>query len=163
MNYQKIYNKLINRAKNRNIMGYVEKHHIIPKCLGGEDCKTNLVNLTPEEHYLAHQLLVKIHPNNPKLIHAAVMMIPNRPSNKLYGWIKRRWSESLTITQSGKNNSQHNTIWISNKILKSSKKISKFEYLYLDTKIRERDKNPLKHLLKNLYPERKGTLDCSLQ
>ena len=60
MNYQKIYNKLINRAKNRNIMGYVEKHHIIPKCLGGEDCKTNLVNLTPEEHYLAHQLLVKI-------------------------------------------------------------------------------------------------------
>jgi hypothetical protein len=131
MNYQRIYDNLINKAKNRNLTGYFEKHHIMPKCLGGTDCKTNLVNLTPEEHYLAHQLLIKIYPNNSKLVYAAVMMIPNRPSNKLYGWIKRRQSESISKSQSGESNSQHNTIWISNKTLGISKKISKLEEIPL--------------------------------
>jgi hypothetical protein len=39
MNYQKIYNQIIERAQNRILEGYVEKHHIIPKCLGGLDNK----------------------------------------------------------------------------------------------------------------------------
>jgi len=29
--------------------------------MGGSDDKSNLVDLTPEEHFLAHQLLLKIH------------------------------------------------------------------------------------------------------
>ena len=39
MNYQKIYNNLINRAITRT--GYVEKHHIMPRCLGGLNNKEN--------------------------------------------------------------------------------------------------------------------------
>jgi len=99
MNYNKHYNTLIERAKNRLLEGYCEKHHIIPKCMGGSDDTDNLVALTPEEHYVAHQLLVKIYPNNPKLIYAANMMTvanPNQPNrnNKKYGWIKRKVSEA---------------------------------------------------------------------
>ena len=98
MNYQKIYNTLMLKGQHREPAGYVENHHIVPRCLGGTDELTNLVKLTPEEHYLAHQLLVKIYPENPKLVYAAAMMCPNRPSNKLYGWLKRR----LQIVQSEK-------------------------------------------------------------
>jgi len=56
MNYQKIYDQIIERAKNRKLEGYKEKHHIIPKCLGGPDNKENLVELTAREHFLCHLL-----------------------------------------------------------------------------------------------------------
>jgi hypothetical protein len=89
MNYIKHYNALIERAKNRNLSIYTEKHHIVPKCLNGTDDKSNLVNLTPEEHYVAHQLLIKIYPNHPGLIWAALTMCGHfnkeRINNKVYG------------------------------------------------------------------------------
>ena len=125
MNYKKIYDNLIEKAKNRILDGYKESHHIIPRCLGGSNDKENMVNLTPEEHYVAHQLLVKIHPKNYSLIQAASMMIANRPSNKMYGWLKRRHAEAMRHSQLGKNNSQYGTKWIHNKKTKESKKISK--------------------------------------
>jgi hypothetical protein len=61
--------------------------------VGGTDDKNNLAALTVEEHYLAHQLLVKLHPNNHKLIRAVHMMTVNskytRRSNKTFGWFRR--------------------------------------------------------------------------
>jgi hypothetical protein len=129
MDYQAHYDKLISRSKNRVLEGYYEKHHIIPRCLGGSDNKNNIVNLTPEEHYVAHQLLVKIYPNNAKLINAAVMMIPKRPSNKLYGWLRKKFSDSQKIKQSGSSNSQFGTRWVHNNTSKESKKIGKFDNL----------------------------------
>lgn len=102
MNYPKIYNSLIKRAQERVLTeGYLEKHHIIPKCLGGGDELENLVSLTPEEHFVCHQLLVKIHPNNPKLAYAANMMTisptEDRVQNNLFGWLRRK----LSTTQKG--------------------------------------------------------------
>lgn len=97
MNYKKHYDLLIERSRNRVLTGYIEKHHIIPRCLGGTDNKDNLAILTPEEHFLAHQLLVKIYPNSPPLINAAVIMTTHhtkqRTNNKLFGWLRRRASE----------------------------------------------------------------------
>jgi len=97
MNYQKHYEKIINRGKSRTLEGYKERHHIIPRCMGGSDEVENLVDLTPEEHFVCHQLLVKIFPNNSKLICAAWMMSHNpngkRRRNKTYGWLKRLNSE----------------------------------------------------------------------
>lgn len=129
MNYKKIYDNLIFRGKNRILKEGKEIHHIIPRCLGGDDSPENLVDLTYEEHYLAHQLLVKLYPNNPKIIRAAVMMRPNRPSNKLYGWLKRRFAEVQSKAQSGKSNSQYGTRWVFNEVTHESKKISKEEKL----------------------------------
>jgi hypothetical protein len=104
MDYQKIYNALIDRANNRISEGYIEKHHIIPRCLGGTDDEINLVALYPEEHFLAHQLLVKLHPTNKKLLFAAQLMTThstnNRINNKMFGWMKRR----LSLLMSGDNN-----------------------------------------------------------
>ena len=125
MNYRKIYDALITRAKTRNIDGYFEIHHIIPRCMGGSDSDDNLARLSPEEHYLAHQLLVKIYPENKALINAAVMMIPRRPSNKLYGWLRRQLSLAKSIEQTGEGNSQFGTKWITDG--KIERKISKSE------------------------------------
>ena len=98
MNYFRIYNSIINRAKTRILEVYSENHHIVPKCMGGTNCKTNLVRLTPEEHYLAHQLLVKMYPDNKKLVYAAAIMCHSTNTmsrgNRLYGWIRRALSET---------------------------------------------------------------------
>jgi hypothetical protein len=74
MNYKKIYDKIVERAKNREIVGYFEKHHIIPKCVGGRDIKSNIVNLTAREHFICHWLLHNMFPNNIKLSKAFTMM-----------------------------------------------------------------------------------------
>lgn len=58
--YTKVYWSIITRATTRVNTGYVEKHHIIPKCLGGTNKKSNIVELTPKEHYLCHRLLTKM-------------------------------------------------------------------------------------------------------
>lgn len=100
MNYVKIYNSLINKALARSRTGsYYERHHILPKCLGGTD-KDNIVLLTPEEHYLAHLLLVKIYPCEKGLVFAVNFMTagPNnrRANNKSYAWIRRKLSAVMS-------------------------------------------------------------------
>ena len=106
MNYQKIYNNIVGRGQNRILEGYSEKHHIVPRCMGGTDEVTNLVSLTPEEHYLCHLLLVKIHPKNIRLVKAAMFMVSSnnnvKRNNKAYGWLKRQYSEYMR----GPNNPQ---------------------------------------------------------
>lgn len=65
MDYKKNYYDYIDYIKTLNRkLGYSEKHHIVPKCLGGSDDKFNLVVLTAREHFLAHYLLTKIYPDN---------------------------------------------------------------------------------------------------
>jgi len=48
MNYQRIHDAIIDRARNRTLTGYTERHHVIPRCLGGTNDKENLVKLTVE-------------------------------------------------------------------------------------------------------------------
>ncbi len=57
--YYSWYLALIDKAKNRSISGYVERHHIVPKSFGGINHKNNLVALTFREHFIVHWLLVK--------------------------------------------------------------------------------------------------------
>jgi hypothetical protein len=96
MDYQKIYNQIIERAKNENrIKGeetYYEAHHILPLCLGGEG-KTknhkhhNIILLTAKEHLLCHILLCEIYPNEYKLKQALWLMVINK-NKKLYNRYK---------------------------------------------------------------------------
>jgi hypothetical protein len=106
MNYRAHYDKLMQRAKERVLGGYIERHHVIPKCLGGSNARENIAILTPEEHYVAHQLLVKLYPGNMKILWAASSMtnatkrMPRR--NKLYGWIRRRLAKApRTFSEAG--------------------------------------------------------------
>lgn len=123
MNYKKIYESLIQKAKNRITNGqtYYERHHIIPKCMNGTDNKDNLVHLLPEEHYIAHLLLVKIYPKNNKLVYAANMMA-NR-NNKSYGWIKRKFAIQNSLDHTGLKHTEESKI----KMSKSHKNIFKSE------------------------------------
>ena len=57
--YKSWYDSIIQKAKVRNLFGYKEKHHILPRCLGGKDIKKNLVELTAREHFIVHMLLCK--------------------------------------------------------------------------------------------------------
>tara|TARA_R110002050_G_scaffold292859_1_gene448639 strand:- start:430 stop:1101 length:672 start_codon:yes stop_codon:yes gene_type:complete len=74
MDYKKIYYQIINRAKTRKLDGYSEKHHIIPRCMMGNNNPSNLVSLTAREHFLCHMLLCEIYPTNNKLRHALFLM-----------------------------------------------------------------------------------------
>lgn len=64
MNYQRIHDEIISRAKCRaRPSGYVEKHHVLPRSMGGSNAKENLVILSAREHYIVHWLLYKIYRN----------------------------------------------------------------------------------------------------
>jgi hypothetical protein len=100
MNYQKIHDSLINRAKNRKLEGYVEIHHIIPKCMNGTNEPNNLVELTAREHFLIHWLLHEIYSNNTDLRYAFWSMCRSsdnqtryKPSSRVYDYAKRKMLE----------------------------------------------------------------------
>lgn len=99
MDYQIIYNQIIERAQKRTLEGYKEKHHIFPKCLGGNNNKENLVELTAREHFLCHMLLCEIYPNNIKLYHALWMMsnVKKRKNFQYKDFISSRQYERLKI------------------------------------------------------------------
>ncbi|MHB8871593.1 MAG: NUMOD3 domain-containing DNA-binding protein [Candidatus Doudnabacteria bacterium] len=88
MDYAKIYNAIILRASSENrvkgIDSYFEKHHIVPRCMGGADNADNLVLLTAREHFVCHKLLVEIYPTENKLKYAFYMFC---------GKIKSKWCE----------------------------------------------------------------------
>lgn len=92
MNCLKIYNDLVEKARNSTYDGYTEIHHIKPKCMGGDDSEDNLVVMSPEQHYTAHLLLAKQYPDNHSLWFASKMMTTglNSRRNKLYGFVRRK-------------------------------------------------------------------------
>lgn len=99
MNYAAHYRYLI--AKHGSVtkpIGYSERHHVVPKCLGGTDDESNLVYMSAEAHYVAHQLLVKMNPGHYGLSYAAMLMTrvgrgEVRATNKYYAWLKKRFSK----------------------------------------------------------------------
>jgi len=79
--------------------------------MGGSDAVTNLVELYPEEHVVAHLLLVKINPGHNALVCAANMMTSSnaqqhRVTNKTYGWIRRQHARVMSERMSGEHNPQ---------------------------------------------------------
>jgi hypothetical protein len=58
--YTRWYYNIIQQAQTRTISSYTEKHHIIPRSLGGSNSKDNLVALTAREHFICHLLLTRM-------------------------------------------------------------------------------------------------------
>lgn len=81
MNYEKIYNEIVKRAQTRKLIGYKEKHHIIPKCIGGTNDMTNIVKLTAREHFICHKLLTEIYPTKTRLHYASWLMVIMKDSH----------------------------------------------------------------------------------
>ena len=80
MQYDKCYFSLLekygNESKPEN--GYFERHHIIPRCLGGKDVYDNLIYLDARCHLLAHWLLMKEFPGERGLKLAYTAMCSRR-------------------------------------------------------------------------------------
>lgn len=94
------YQKLIETYKSVNVTIH-ENHHILPKCLGGKNDKSNLIKLPPKAHFLAHYFLCKAYPDNRKLKHAFAMMIVSNPyqsrpfTGAMYEQAKKERSNAL--------------------------------------------------------------------
>jgi hypothetical protein len=110
MNYIRLYNQIIDRAKDRIIedLQYYENHHIIPRCMGGSNKKDNLVKLTAREHFICHWLLYKKYKTS-KLAHAWFMMYmtsdnQSRYISKNYEQAKKAHSEAVSKQMKGEGN-----------------------------------------------------------
>lgn len=102
MNYHLIHDRLIERARNRKLDGYVEKHHILPGCKGGLDTPENLVELTAREHYIIHVLLAKIHPDDFGLLSAAKWMASRTAKNsRIYQKLREDFAKQLSQRRQG--------------------------------------------------------------
>jgi len=129
MNYQLHYDQLVARAAARTLDGYSERHHVVPVCMGGSNEAANIVRLTPEEHYVAHQLLYRIHRTR-SLFNAIKCMTwkskhtPTR-NNRLYGWIRRQHAAYMSMQTGRKQSAQTKAkIGAANKVALTGKRLS---------------------------------------
>lgn len=58
--YTGCYHRIIADARANPPSGYSEQHHILPRCLGGNNAASNLVRLSAKQHYVCHLLLTKM-------------------------------------------------------------------------------------------------------
>lgn len=111
MDYKKIYDQIIARAKSRVVRDYVERHHITPRCLGGSDDPHNIAILTAREHFLCHWLLSRLYPDSIKLAHSFLMMCKAKgikqqryiPSSRVFEEARQR----VSALKKGKPNRNH--------------------------------------------------------
>lgn len=153
--YTRWYDQIIQNAKSQSRTRlskdhpdhvYYERHHIIPKSMGGSDDKINLVLLTPKEHFICHLLLVKMcpDPTHAQKMRFALKMIMGSKmtiaSSTLYAKIREEISISLGDLHRGKPKTKGQT----QKMVATRR--SKNNYLHSDVtknKIREKSKGRL--------------------
>ncbi len=97
---------------------YVERHHIMPKSLGGSNNKSNLINLTAREHFVCHWLLTKMveyKPHKWKMYNALSCMLWRENKNqerykinsRTYEQLKKNHSELKSWALSGEGNGMY--------------------------------------------------------
>lgn len=100
--YWRVYLSLMDRAIKRTRHTQIERHHVLPKSLGGTDFY--VVSLTYREHFMAHRLLTKFTKGQArrKMCYALWSMVRvkpgvNRPAtSKQYEIAKRAYREAIT-------------------------------------------------------------------
>ena len=103
MNYKKIYDQLVEKCRVRGLdksalEGYYEKHHIVPKCMGGGEENENFVLFTAREHFIAHRLLWKFNPDDLGCARAVFLMCANlgKINSRCYELARIKISEGQT-------------------------------------------------------------------
>lgn len=118
MNYIKHYMLLMKKATNRILPEnvYFERHHFLPESLEENEyakevllkcgIENQLIKLKPEEHFVAHLLLLKIFKDNSfcyeKMLYAATFLRSRVRNNKEYGWLRKRFSKMMSEILTGK-------------------------------------------------------------
>ena len=129
MDYQKIYDNLIKKRIENPPTEKFERHHIVPRSLGGSDDKENIVKLTLREHYIAHLLLCRIHRgtrNYFSMLRALNMMKAGREgsyikNSRMFEYFRADFIRAMSEAQSGENNSNYGKSWHYHPELKLSK------------------------------------------
>lgn len=83
--YTACYYRIICQAQQRiNTNAYTERHHVIPKSLGGDNSTSNLVILTAREHFVCHKLLTKMTEgiDRRRMQYALVMFMRRNPNHQ---------------------------------------------------------------------------------
>ena len=125
MDYQKIYDNLIKKRLENPPTEKFERHHIVPKSLGGSNNDDNIVKLTYREHFMAHLLLCKIYKpkggeDYKKMLFAFNRMRIGRDhaqvkNSRMFEYFRedyvRSVSEVISKAQRGEGNSQYGTSW----------------------------------------------------
>ena len=85
--YLRWYESIIANAKSKQ-HEFTECHHILPRSMGGSDEQSNLVELSPREHFICHLLLTKCTIGEAKnsMVFAAFMMakVKNDRQQRIY-------------------------------------------------------------------------------
>lgn len=108
--YTRWYNNITEQAKSRTIDSYTEKHHIIPRSLGGTDDQDNLVNLTAREHFICHWLLTKMHSGQArsKMINALYLMQGKNKyqdryvNSRVYEILRKEYAQYISELNTGR-------------------------------------------------------------
>ena len=94
MNLQKIHDKIIQRAIQRfKPQGYAERHHILPRSMGGTNHEDNLVYLTGREHCIIHLLLAKIYNNDSMWYALNCMTLTRKIKSRAYEIGRKKQAE----------------------------------------------------------------------
>lgn len=107
MDYLRIYYRIIDNAQVHPVVGYSERHHIIPRCMDGSNDPINLVRLSPRAHFICHWLLTKIFPDTKGLQLAFWFMVQTSQESKVShyretkGRLYQRVREQISCTISG--------------------------------------------------------------
>jgi hypothetical protein len=109
--YCSIISKAQSRAKTRKaakkLLGYTERHHILPKSfkLGGEKDKMNYAYLSADEHFLCHLLLTKMFDGEFKIkmcfaLHSMRRILGRNGKLKLTSWEYKKLKEANAYARS---------------------------------------------------------------
>jgi hypothetical protein len=100
MNHSLAYARLIaNAQKRKGVDGYCEKHHILPKALGGSDDSSNIVALTAREHFVAHMLLAYMHGGS---MWFAVVCMKGKEERYINSRLYEKVRKEISLSQIGK-------------------------------------------------------------
>lgn len=105
--YMSIVNSSSYTRQDKCVM-YLEKHHIIPSSLGGDNSSSNLVYLTAQDHYRCHELLPMFTEGSArsKMLCAWHQMSTTREGIKvdsgLYSILKERNAKRMSHLHKGK-------------------------------------------------------------
>lgn len=106
MDYKEFIQNIINTRGRFNCgEEYHERHHIIPRCMGGTNDKENLIDLYAHEHYIAHKLLALENIKNQKLQYAWWQMCHCKRDGRFYEvsaedyeLAKKLYSQNMSVT-----------------------------------------------------------------
>jgi hypothetical protein len=127
--YEKWYAAITKRGQERILETYTEKHHILPRSLGGSNAKSNITYLTAREHFICHWLLIKIYKEGEaywKMLNAIRIMRAenakqNRYSTKITSRVYENLKEEYARLQSDRYKGENNPMYgreVSDKVRK---------------------------------------------